>query len=131
MARTYTVKMKQDAFPLRVALQAAIKALGYPLTLEDDYVPFASSGYLPCTLDGEDAGLIIRFIGSEDITNQNASISLQWSGDAREKATVMIVATALAASFEATVLDETNVELTFAELAARTKKVLASISEFI
>ncbi|MDX1914010.1 MAG: hypothetical protein SFU55_00370 [Methylophilus sp.] len=131
MARTYTVKMKQDAFPLRGALQAAIKTLGYPLTLEDDYVPFASSGYLPCTLDGEDAGLIIRFIGSEDVTNQNASISLQWSGDAREKVTVMIVATALASSFKATVLDENNVELSLAELTTSTKNVLASLDKFI
>lgn len=130
MARTYIVKMKQEAFPLRGALQAAIKALGYPLTLEDDYVPFASSGYLPCTLDGEDAGFIIRFI-SNDIAGEDATISLQWSGDPREKATVLIVATALASSFNATVLDENNEILALTELTASTKKSLASMDELI
>jgi hypothetical protein len=131
MARTYIVNMKKDVFPLRAALQTAINTLGYPLSLEDDYVPFASSGYLPCTLDGEDAGLIIRFMSSEDVTSQEATISLQWSGDAREKATVMIIATALAASFDATVQDENNAVVPLAELSANTKKTLASMDEFI
>jgi hypothetical protein len=131
MARTYIVSMKKDDFPLRAALQKAINTLGYPLNLEDDYVPFASSGYLPCTLDGEDAGLIMRFMSPDDVTSQEATISLQWGGDVREKATVMIIATALAASFDATVQDESNTVVPLAELSANTKKTLASMDEFI
>jgi hypothetical protein len=131
MARNYIVNMKQEDFPLRKALQAAINTLGYPLIIEDDYVPFASSGYLPCTLNGEDAGLMIRFITSEDKANQVASISLQWSGDEREKATVAIIATALTSSFDAMVLDDNNVALSFTALTASTKEILAGMDEVI
>lgn len=131
MARSYSLKMKQENFPLRAVLQAAIKALGYPLIIEDDYVPFASSGYLPCTLNGEDAGLMIRFISSTDAENQDATISLHWSGDEREKATAMIFAIALAESFEAIVLDENNTLQPLNDLTTSIKKSLASMDELI
>jgi hypothetical protein len=106
MARNYTVYIQKHNIPLRKALQAAISSLGYKLTVEDEYVPFASSGYLACTLNGEDAGLMVRFVNSDSHPPQDAVISLQWSADPREKATANIIALALASQFDAWVYDE-------------------------
>jgi hypothetical protein len=130
MARSYTIKIKEADFPLRAQLQTAIKTQGYPLTIEDDYVPFASSGYLPCTLDGEDAGLMIRFVRNVEDKEQAANVSLQWSGDPREKVTVQIISTLLAADFGAIVFDEALNELTAATLSADTQKSLASLEAY-
>lgn len=127
MARTYTAFLMRDHIPQRGALQAAIKALGFKLTLEDNYVPFASSGYLPCTLDGEDAGLTMRFVSSDAIAGKDAAIILQSGGDPREEATVVIIAAALANSFNAVVRDPDSVEKSADELIAAAKKTFASL----
>lgn len=124
MAVTYTAFIKSEQIPLRAALQAALKALGFKLTLEDDYVPFASSGYLPCTLDGEDAGFNIRFVKSDAITNKDAAIVLQSGGDPREDATVTMIAAALANDFDAVVQDK---HCNFAEAAELLKAVKAAL----
>jgi hypothetical protein len=60
-ARALTAYLRRPDVPARAALQAAIKELKLPLALDDGYVPFETSGYLPCTLDGEDAGFDLRF----------------------------------------------------------------------
>ena len=131
MARSLTVLMNQADFPLRAPLQAAIKALHFNLTIEDDYVPFVNSGYLPCTLDGEDAGLMLRFCKLEKPTDKDSSVNLQWSGDPREKITVYIIATALASQFNASVLDENNAPISVSALMAMTKQALSSIDELL
>ncbi|MGJ4952001.1 hypothetical protein [Bradyrhizobium sp. HKCCYLS20291] len=61
MARVLTAYLKRTEVPTRTALQQAIAGLPFPLTLDDGYVPLETSGYLPCTLDGEDAGFDLRF----------------------------------------------------------------------
>ncbi len=61
MARSQTAYLLRDDVPTRAALQKAIDGLKFKLTLDNSYVPFQTSGYLPCTLDGEDAGFDIRF----------------------------------------------------------------------
>ena len=61
MARSLTAFLRRADVPARDALQPALDALKLKLTLDDGYVPLKSSGYLPCTLDGEDAGFTIRF----------------------------------------------------------------------
>lgn len=129
MARSFTVLIHQADFPLRAALQAAIKDLNFNLTVEDDYVPFVSSGYLPCTLEGEDAGLMIRFFKHEPPTDKDDSISLQWSGDPREKVTVLIIASALASQFNANVLDENSAPVSASALFSMAKQALSSIDE--
>jgi len=114
MARTLTVYLKRDGVPARAALQQAITALGFKLTVESDYVPFKNLSYLPFTLDGEDAGFTIRF---DEVSNAPAlppnlnsqlgerdlAINLRWGGDARERASALIVASVLASSFAAVV----------------------------
>ncbi len=128
MARHYTVYLNRDRFPERAALQAAIKALGFKLTLEEDYVPFVSSGYLPCTLDGEDAGFTLRFHTAEGISGRDGAATLQWSGDPREQASAIMVAAALADGFGALVHDaDDNVTRTDA-LLAEAEKVLAELA---
>jgi hypothetical protein len=131
MARSFTVLIHKEDFPLRAPLQAAIKDLNFNLTVEDDYVPFVSSGYLPCTLEGEDAGLMMRFFSHEPPTDKDGSVSLQWSGDPREKVTVLIIASVLAIQFNASVLDENNVLVSALALASMAKQALASIDELM
>jgi hypothetical protein len=127
MARTTTAFLNRSQIPGRPALQAAIKALGFKLTLEEDYVPFASSGYLPCTLDGEDAGFTLRFAASDEIAGKDSAITLQWGGDPREQASVMMVAAALAHNFDAVVRDPGNATKSAEELTAAARKAFSSL----
>ncbi|WP_036263758.1 hypothetical protein [Methylocapsa aurea] len=115
MPRSHTAFLNRADAPTRPALQQAIDGLKFKLTLDDAYVPLKTSGYLPCTLDGEDAGFDIRF---QDVDAQSPSPALQshiggkdvaivfrWSGDVRELASAMIVSAALARNFGAMVYD--------------------------
>ena len=62
MARALSAYLSRDKVPERKALQQAIDALlKLPLKFDGEYVPFETSGYLPFTLDGEDAGFFLRF----------------------------------------------------------------------
>ncbi len=127
MARHYTIYLNRDHFPKRAGLQAAIKALGFKLTLEEDYVPFVSSGYLPCTLDGEDAGFTLRFHTVEETSGCDGAATLQWSGDPREQASVIMVAAALAHEFGALVHDADDNMTSTDALLAEAEKVLAEL----
>ncbi len=129
MARSFTVLIHQADFPLRASLQAAIKDLNFNLTVEDDYVPFVSSGYLPCTLEGEDAGLMLRFFKHEPASDKDNSVNLQWSGDPREKVTVLIIASALANQYNASVLDENSQPISASVLVSMAKQALASMDD--
>jgi len=127
MARTCTAFLKRERIPLRAPLQAAIQALGFKLTLEDDYEPFVTSGYLPCTLDGEDAGLTLRFDANTEVDGKDSALTLQWSGDPREQVSVMMIAAALAHGFDAVVRDADNVVKSADELIASAKKGFESL----
>ena len=61
MARSQTAYINRKDVPARADLQKAIDQLGFKVTLDHAYAPFKTSGYLPCTLDGEDAGFNMRF----------------------------------------------------------------------
>lgn len=102
MARKYIVSIQTDTVPDQNALQSAIKSLGFRLVLDDEYAPLTFSGYLPCTLDGEDAGCTLKFDNSETATT---TILLHSGGDPREDITVLIIAAALASTFAASVQD--------------------------
>lgn len=110
MARALTAYLKRADVPARKALQQAINALAFPLTLDDGYVPFETSGYLPCTLDGEDAGFDLRFKDAASgaietaIGDRDVAISCKWGGDPREEAAALAVCAALAISFDAIVM---------------------------
>ncbi|PKO91521.1 MAG: hypothetical protein CVU15_07775 [Betaproteobacteria bacterium HGW-Betaproteobacteria-1] len=128
MARHYTVYLNRDRFPKRAGLQAAIKALGFKLTLEEDYVPFISSGYLPCTLNGEDAGFTLRFHTTDGINGRDGAATLQWSGDPREQASAIMVAAALAHEFGALVHDADGRESSIEAMLAEAEKIFAELN---
>jgi len=102
--------MNQDRIPDLPQLQAAIKSLGFKLVVDDTYVPLQSSGYLPCTLDGEDAGVTISFEPSNEIPGKGTAITLHWSGDPREQVSAAMIAATLAHGFVATVRDQNQQE---------------------
>jgi hypothetical protein len=133
MARAFTAYVQREKVPARKALQQAISALTFPLTLDDTYVPFESAGYLPCTLDGEDAGFDLRFkepvklrdavqakIGTRDV-----ALALKWGGDPREAAAALMVCAALATSFDALVEEgDAGTFLSSDELVERARAAL-------
>jgi hypothetical protein len=114
-ARALTAYLRRPQVPARAALQGAIKELKLPLSLDDGYAPFATAGYLPCTLDGEDAGFDLRFkaVAAADLAStpgvqsglgeRHVAMSFKWGGDPREAAAARIVCAALAGSFGAIV----------------------------
>lgn len=114
MARALTAYLTRADVPARPALQQAIARLPFALTLDDGYVPFESTGYLPCTLDGEDAGFDLRFkdafeagdhpARSGEVGNRDVAILFTWGGDPREEAAALAVCAALATTFGAIVL---------------------------
>lgn len=127
MARAYIAYIKQALIPQRMGLQAAIKSLGFKLTLEEEYAPLESAGYLPCTLDGEDAGFTLRFDQSDAIAELDTAITLQWSGDPREKVTVMIIAAALAKGYDAVIHDHNGTEKNTETLVNEAKKAFGEL----
>jgi hypothetical protein len=113
MARAQSAYLARKDVPARQALQQAIDALKFKVTLDDGYVPFETSGYLPCTFDGEDAGFTIKFHETlpqtpalqAQLGERNVAIDFKWSGDVREFVSAMAVSAALAKSFGALVHD--------------------------
>lgn len=115
MAKSLTIFLARAQVPARNALQEAMKALRFRLTLDDAYQPFESSGYVPCTLDGEDAGVDIRFAESQvqlsdqpallaQVGDREVAILLRAGGDPREETSMLILAAALATGFGGLVL---------------------------
>jgi len=130
MARALTLFLPRSAVPDRAALQPALDALKFKLTLDDGYVPLKSSGYLPVTFDGEDAGFNIRFHDVDaDLEKLPAlkaaldgqdpaalvAVDIKWSGDVREKVAALGVCAALAKSFGALAHDAASDKLTGAD----------------
>ena len=115
MANSQIAFLTRDQVPDRQRLQEAIKGLRFKLTLDEAYVPFECSGYLPCTLDGEDAGCDLRFgdaspslVEAEPVQAQlgdrDTAMRFRWSGDLRERTSAMIICAALAQQFGARIL---------------------------
>ncbi len=139
MPRTQTVFLDRKDAPSRKDLQQAIDGLKFKLALDDSYAPFKISGYLPCTLEGEDAGFDMRFQEVEadlsrfpalqaEIGARDAAIVFKWSGDIREFASAMIVGAALARNFGAIVHDPDADSLQSAEdLIEKARKAVASL----
>lgn len=129
MARALSAYLARDKVPERKPLQQAIDALKLPLKLDGDYVPFETSGYLPCTLDGEDAGFDLRFgVAAEDVSTalnlgeRNVALNLKWGGDPREEAAALIFCAALANDFDAVV--QGTEALSVKQLATKARNLL-------
>lgn len=137
MARAQTVFLNRADVPARKALQEAIDGLGFKLTLDDGYAPFKTAGYLPCTLDGEDAGFDMRFqdvapdlspVLKSGIGNRDIAINLRWSGDPREQLAALGVSAALAQKFGAVAHEPDSTELlSFDQLMAKARKAEAAL----
>jgi hypothetical protein len=82
---------------------------------------------MPCTLDGEDAGVTIKFDGSEEIAGKNTVVTLQWSGDPREQVSTTMIAATLAQKFSATVRDQNQQETSAEALVADARKQFANL----
>lgn len=133
MARALTAYLQSEKVPARKPLQQAIDALKFPLTVDDTYVPFETSGYLPCTLDGEDAGFDLRFKEpvklppevQEKVGTRDSALALKWGGDPREAAAALMVCAALAKSFDALVEEgDAGTFLSCDELVERARAAL-------
>ena len=116
MARARTAYLNRADVPDRAALQAALDAFKLKLVLDDGYVPLETSGYLPCTLHGEDAGFTLRFrdVGEDGgkypalapvLGARDVAADIKWTGDIREEVSAMAVLAALAGAFGAVVHD--------------------------
>jgi hypothetical protein len=127
MARALTAYLAREKVPARKPLQAAIDALGFPMKLDADYAPFETAGYLPCDLDGEDAGFDLRFkdvAAAATFGGRDVALALKWGGDPREEAAASLFCAALAKDFGALVLRD-EAETGFDVLIATAKKALA------
>jgi hypothetical protein len=126
MPRTFHVHAQAALMPELAALQQAIKALKFNLTVDEGYVPFETAGYLPCTLEGEDAGVDMRFERDVPGTDgRDALMKLKWSGDPREHLSALILAAAMVHAFGAQVLDpDKGVPVPEAELLKKAKALL-------
>lgn len=127
MARTYTVYLNADKIPTLHALQAAIKALDFKLILDEGYVPLQNSAYLPCTLDGEDAGVILRFEASQEFAGKDTAMTLQWGGDPREQVSALMIAATLAHGFGAVARDQIQHDVKAETLLANARKQFSNL----
>jgi hypothetical protein len=135
MAKALHAFIDPDRMPARDALQAAIGKLGFGLKLDGDWLPFDSQGYLPCTLQGEDAGADVRFEHDAPwpdsaAANQgaqgarSAGVLLRWGGDRREELAATILAAALVEGFDAVVIEpERGVRKSLSGLKAHAREL--------
>ena len=109
MARLLHVYLDPARVPAQADLQTAIRGLRFALTLDPGYVPLETQGYLPCTLEGEDAGVDLRFDSPAERPAEAGAratrITLRWGGDPREELTARMLAAAFAHDFDAWVID--------------------------
>lgn len=137
MARAQIAYLNREDVPARNSLQAAIHELGFKVALDDSYEPFGTKGYLPCTLDGEDAGFDLRFQRVEEGTSSNlasaiggrdTAMKFRWSGDPREQLAALAVCAALVKKFGAIVHEpEQDKLLTLDELLDRARETSESL----
>jgi hypothetical protein len=137
MARSQTAYINRKDVPARADLQEAMDQLGFKVALDHAYAPFKTSGYLPCTLDGEDAGFNIRFeeVASNfppalasSIEGRDTAIGFSWAGDPREELAALTVCAALVKQFGAIVhKPDKDKVLSFDQLLAKAKNIQASL----
>jgi hypothetical protein len=137
MARSQTIYINRKDVPARADLQKAMDQLGFKVTLDHAYAPFKTAGYLPCMLDGEDAGFNIRFeeVASNlppalasGIEGRDTAIGLSWAGDPRDKLATLTVCAALVKRFSAIAHEpDKDKLLSFDQLMAKARNMQASL----
>lgn len=135
MARSLNAYLAPDRMPERDALQAAIATLGMGLKLDGDWTPYGAGGYLPCTVQGEDAGVYLGFereaalpasaaAQAASCGARNALVTLRWGGDRREELAATLIAAALVASCDAFVIEpERGVRKSLSGLKAHAREI--------
>jgi hypothetical protein len=139
MSRSQSAFLSRKDVPGRRDLQQAVDSLGFKVTIDDTYVPLKSSGYLPCTFDGEDSGFSIKFLDvdpsaarADDLKaalgDRDVEVAFHWSADPREIVSAMAVGAALAQSFGAIVYDPGDkILLSSDDLVAKARKAAAAL----
>ena len=111
MSQEQLAFLMKDNVPNREAWQNAITKHGFEFELDSKLTPFEDSGFLPCQLQGRDAGFEIYYDDSTDILDtyaylrqdRNSCIMFVWGGSMTECASVMIASYVLAKEFGAIV----------------------------
>lgn len=115
MSNTQYAFIDRARLPTRDALQASITALGFDLALYPGFTLPEFSGFLPCTLEGEEGpGFEVFCEDAAEITGDEADlvamaagrdfcIGLVWRSSMKDLACVLIVSCALAKDFGAIV----------------------------
>lgn len=135
MARCLHAYLDPARMPDRAALQDALKPLGFGLKLDGEWTPFGAGGYLPCTVQGEDAGVYLGFEREAALPDSAAAltdargarpalVTLRWGGDRREELAATALAAALAGSFDAFVIEpERGVRKSLSGLKAHAREI--------
>jgi hypothetical protein len=115
LAISHSAILERAKVPAREALQEALQGLKFKLSVDEAYEPFGAAGYLPCTLNGEDGGLDLRFEPAEAYLSEHPElkaeagmrdilIGLRSGGDPREDVCALMLSAALAHDFGAIVV---------------------------
>lgn len=140
MSNSQYAFLSRSNVPDRKSLEASIKALDFKLTLYETFVPFESSGFLPCVLNGEDGpGFEIGFQDSAEVidgeeplasiaSGKECCISMIWRSSMKDLACVMIVSCALVKDFGAVVSHEGGAPIEISDLLFATREILRGIN---
>lgn len=138
MARTLMLFIDPARLPDRMALQTAIQALRLGLKLDGDWPPATPNAYLPCTLQGEDAGMYVNLgtdaawpasgaASADQQGSRSSCVALRWGGDPREALAATVVAAALVEGFDALAIEpERGVRKSISSLKAQARELAES-----
>lgn len=135
MARALMLFIEPARLPGRAALQAAIDPLRLGLKLDGDWPPATPNAYLPCTVQGEDAGMYVNITadaawpeaGAASADQQGARstcVALRWGGDPREALAATVLAAALVEGCDALAIEpERGVRKSISSLKAHAREL--------
>jgi len=102
MSRTRIATLGANRLPDAALLNRALKAQRLKLSVDSEWGDVEHNGYVPCALEGEDAGFELR---RSTGTDGQPVLVFRWGGDRREQAAALAVLSVLASQFGAEVTD--------------------------
>jgi hypothetical protein len=111
MANEQFAFLKSSRVPTRDQWQQAIDRAGFDLKLDPLFEPRTNVGFVPCKLNGAEAGVEMYFDDSTEFMDafgslageRDCCISFRWGGSMQECACAMVASFALASEFDAVV----------------------------